>query len=151
MADALYLQENVGAALTAGLASCASAQPDDPVDYLAHWLLKYLAVQDKKELAKEADAEVQKQRAVLERVEEEKVQADAARLHKLNEAKKAIEACTNIPKFYKAIDTDGDGDVSGTRAARTPRRRRQCATALCGYRGLPMQRCLRATPPCRAS
>jgi hypothetical protein len=113
MADALYLQENVGAALTAGLASCASAQPDDPVDYLAHWLLKYLAVQDKKELAKEADAEVQKQRAVLERVEEEKVQADAARLHKLNEAKKAIEACTNIPKFYKAIV---DGVRTNTKA-----------------------------------
>jgi hypothetical protein len=43
------LQENVGPALTAGLASVAAAQPDDPVEYLAHWLLKYLAIEEKKE------------------------------------------------------------------------------------------------------
>jgi len=43
-------QEHVGPALTAGLASVAAAQPDDPVDYLAHWLLKYLAVEEQKVL-----------------------------------------------------------------------------------------------------
>ena len=39
----------MGPALTAGLASVAAAQPDDPVEYLAHWLLKYLAIEEKKE------------------------------------------------------------------------------------------------------
>lgn len=41
-------QENVGDALTAALTSTAAAQPDDPVEYMAHWLLKYLAVEEKK-------------------------------------------------------------------------------------------------------
>jgi len=103
MADAAYLQESVGPALTAGLASCASAQPDDPVDYLAHWLLKYLAVQEKKSKVVEAEAEVQKEREVLDKKEQAKADAEAAKVHTLQEAKKAVEACTNIPAFYAAI------------------------------------------------
>lgn len=103
MADAKYLQESVGPALTAGLASCASAQPDDPVDYLAHWLLKYLAVQEKKAKTSEAEAVVQKERDAIDQAEQAKVDAEAAKVHTLQEAKKAVEACTNIPAFYEAI------------------------------------------------
>ena len=103
MADAQYLQETVGPALTAGLASCASAQPDDPVDYLAHWLLKYLAVQEKKAMASEAEEVVKKEHEALDAAEQAKVDAEAAKVHKLQEAKAAIEACTNIPMFYERI------------------------------------------------
>jgi hypothetical protein len=103
MADAQYLQESVGPALTAGLASCASAQPDDPVDYLAHWLLKYLAVQEKKARASDAEAVVMKERAELEATEQIKVDAEASKVLKLQAAKKAVEGCTNIPMFYEAI------------------------------------------------
>ena len=103
MADAAYLQESVGPALTAGLASCASAQPEDPVDYLAHWLLKYLAVQEKKDKAAEAEAAVKKEKEALDAAEQTKVDAEAAKVHKLNEAKAAVEKCTNIPMFYEAV------------------------------------------------
>ena len=103
MADATYLQDTVGPALTAGLASCASARPDDPVDYLAHWLLKYLAVQEKKAAASEAQVLVQKEREVLDAQEQAKVDAEAAKVHKLEEAKKVVAGCTNIPAFYEAI------------------------------------------------
>ncbi len=40
--DAEYLKENVGAALAIGLAETAIAQPDDPIEYFALWLTKYV-------------------------------------------------------------------------------------------------------------
>ena len=103
MADAQYLQDSVGPVLTAGLASCASAQPEDPVDYLAHWLLKYLAVQEKKTRAGEAEVVVQKEREAFDVAEQAKVDTEASKVHALQEAKKMVEACTNIPMFYEAI------------------------------------------------
>ena len=103
MADAQYLQEAVGPALTAGLASCAAVQPDDPVDYLAHWLLKYLAVQEKKEASSNAALAVQKEREAIDAIEQTKVDAVAAKTHKLQQAKNVVQACTNINSFYDAV------------------------------------------------
>lgn len=40
--DAVYLQREVGGALTKGLAAVTSAQPYDPVGYLGQWLLQYV-------------------------------------------------------------------------------------------------------------
>ena len=40
--DALYLKNNVYTALTEGLASMAVALPDDKVEYLGRYLLKYV-------------------------------------------------------------------------------------------------------------
>ena len=40
--DALYLKNNVYGALTEGLASMAVALPDDKVEYLGRYLLKYV-------------------------------------------------------------------------------------------------------------
>ena len=113
MADAKYLQETVGPALTAGLASCASAQPDDPVDYLAHWLLKYLAVQEKKAQVSEAHELVKKEREAMDAQDQLKVEAEAANVFKLEQTKQKVAACTNIPAFYKAIV---DGIRENTRA-----------------------------------
>jgi hypothetical protein len=39
-ANAEYLREKVGAVLAKGIAATALAQPADPVEHLANWLLK---------------------------------------------------------------------------------------------------------------
>lgn len=44
--DAVYLQKEVGQALAKGLAAVTAAQPYDPIDYLAKWLLQYVYNQD---------------------------------------------------------------------------------------------------------
>lgn len=49
--DALYLQNNVYTALTEALASMAVALPDDKVEYLGKYLLKYVDRQKVKDEA----------------------------------------------------------------------------------------------------
>ena len=44
MADSAYLMNTVGDALSMGVAATVQAQPHDPIDYLAQWLLRYLLV-----------------------------------------------------------------------------------------------------------
>lgn len=39
--DAEYLKSTVGGPLSEGLAQVAISQPDDPVEFLAHFLLKH--------------------------------------------------------------------------------------------------------------
>lgn len=41
--DFVYLKETVGPTLTEALAALAIKQPDDPVDFIAHYLLKHVA------------------------------------------------------------------------------------------------------------
>lgn len=40
--DAQYLKESVGPALAKGLAATSLARPQDPIEYLANWLIKYV-------------------------------------------------------------------------------------------------------------
>lgn len=56
----------MGPALTAGLASVAAVQPDDPVEYLAHWLLKYLAIEEKKFKVTDAPSGAKRHPATLD-------------------------------------------------------------------------------------
>lgn len=46
----MYLQKEVGTALAKGLAAVTAAQPYDPVDYLAKWLLQYVSNQEQDKL-----------------------------------------------------------------------------------------------------
>lgn len=44
--DVEYLKEHVAAALEEGLATVASYQPEDSVEFLGHYLLKYVQNQN---------------------------------------------------------------------------------------------------------
>jgi hypothetical protein len=45
--DAIYLKENVGEALAQGLTAVLVAQPEDSVEYLGKWLIKFVESQEK--------------------------------------------------------------------------------------------------------
>lgn len=70
--DALYLKNNVYGALTEALASMAVALPEDKVEYLGRYLLKYVERKKAKE-----EAELVLQDIVLRQDIEEKEKANA--------------------------------------------------------------------------
>ena len=100
----VLVQEHVGPALTAGLASVAAAQPDDPVDYLAHWLLKYLAVEEQKKAAAQAEELIQKeleeQEKEMEAIEDKK----KSLILQVDKFRSEIEASMTIEAMHEEYD-----------------------------------------------
>ena len=44
--DTEYLKQNLGSVLADGLAAVVIQRPEDPVEYLGEWLLKYVENQE---------------------------------------------------------------------------------------------------------
>lgn len=63
--DAVYLKNNVYAALTEALTSMAVALPDDKVEYMGKYLLKYVERKKKREIEEEEAKELM-QREITE-------------------------------------------------------------------------------------
>jgi hypothetical protein len=93
--DAAWLKANVGSVLAAGLAHTVQMQPDDPVAFLAQYLL---AADAKKSAA--AEAALLRERA--EKANADK--AEAARTLKLLEDKKAEAARIASEGIVAALD-----------------------------------------------
>lgn len=72
--DAEYLKANVGDVLAAGLTAVVLDQPEDSVDYLGRWLLKYVENFDAAQTEKDESARL----AVLDQQAEEEAKAKAA-------------------------------------------------------------------------
>jgi len=93
--DAAYLKANVGSVLAAGLAQAVQMQPEDPVAFLAQYLL---AANTNKLAA--ADAAIQ--REIAEKASADK--AEAARKLKFLEEQKAEAAKTASEGIVAALD-----------------------------------------------
>ncbi|KAJ1488837.1 hypothetical protein T484DRAFT_3584449 [Baffinella frigidus] len=103
MADSAYLQEHVGAALTAGLASVAAAQPNDPVDYLAHWLLKYLAVEEQKTAASAAEMLIKKEQEDMDKTEQAVEDKKSALILQVDQYKSDIASSFTIEAMHDVL------------------------------------------------
>lgn len=94
--DAEYLKDNVGDSLSAGLAAVVLNNPEDPVDYLAQWLLNSV------DANKKAD-----ERAAREAELKAKHEADSA----------------DVPDDYEdivvAVDAEEEGESATDKLART--------------------------------
>lgn len=85
LSTATYLKENVGPALTKAMAALAVAQPNDAVDFLGKWLLRYAETE-------EARIETAKQEAEFKAAREKKqaeLVAEAERLKQIEDDKAA--------------------------------------------------------------
>eukprot|EP00899_Mesostigma_viride_P016006 jgi/Mesvir1/24406/Mv11073-RA.1 len=94
--DAKYLHETVGEAVAKGCAAVVVAQPLDPVEYLGHWLKKYVE-----------NAQIEKDVAVekAERLAGEKT-AEAAELAASQEVAKELAKRKEALQALRAINTE---------------------------------------------
>lgn len=59
--DAQYLSDNVGAPLAKALASCTLLRPEDPIEYIALYLLKYVNNWESEQLAHRENAQLKEE------------------------------------------------------------------------------------------
>nr|XP_060625000.1 DPY30 domain-containing protein 1-like [Anolis sagrei ordinatus]XP_060625001.1 DPY30 domain-containing protein 1-like [Anolis sagrei ordinatus] len=103
--DVEYLKKCMGKCLTAGLAEVADRQPEDPINFLAHWLYSYKERRNDEEKMKieRAQLECEYEDAVEELERREKLKAEeilVAQKFEEEQMKKSKED-VNIPKEYE--------------------------------------------------
>jgi chromosome segregation ATPase len=120
MFDPVYLQQAVGSVLSEGLIATAEANPPDPVEFLAKWLLHYRDHQDACAEFKEAYANIEEERAEylaklkleMERLEEERRQREEE-LRQIEEQKRlAKEAAAARRKGEEESDSEDESKPS---------------------------------------
>lgn len=113
-----YIQETVGPLLAEAMRETVYANPPDPVDYLAKWLLRYRDNQDgcayyaneNEKMLEEREAylkQLEKERKIMEeerkkREEEERIKSEEQRL--------AAEAAKKAEEENQAQSPDDDDD-----------------------------------------
>lgn len=91
--ETTFLQETVGSALARGCAATVAAQPNDPVEYLGLWLLRYVK---KAEIEAQYVAEKEKAATELQRSMEERNAALQAAEALAKEKKKNLELLASL-------------------------------------------------------
>mmetsp|Transcript_30134 Transcript_30134/g.42025 ORF Transcript_30134/g.42025 Transcript_30134/m.42025 type:complete len:637 (-) Transcript_30134:241-2151(-) len=108
--DAEYLKANVGDVLANGLTAVVLNQPEDSVDYLARWLLKYV---DNTKAEEELKLQLAKQAEIDKKADEE---SEATRLKAEKEASEAAKSTAQRKKDleeFLSTATTFDGLYSG--------------------------------------
>eukprot|EP01112_Ceratiomyxa_fruticulosa_P001206 TRINITY_DN1120_c0_g1_i1.p1 TRINITY_DN1120_c0_g1~~TRINITY_DN1120_c0_g1_i1.p1 ORF type:complete len:338 (+),score=118.86 TRINITY_DN1120_c0_g1_i1:2-1015(+) len=94
--DVEYLKTAVGDALSKGIAATTVALPEDPVEYLGNWLLKYLENQKREGILKQEEVQL------IEERRKHQEQLEWERLRQLEEARKKEEERLRIIQAAQA-------------------------------------------------
>jgi len=85
LSTATYLKDNVGPALTKAMAALSTAQPNDAVDFLGKWLLRYAETEEARIETAKQEAEFAQQREK----KQEELKKEAERLKAIEDEKAA--------------------------------------------------------------
>ncbi|PRP82331.1 Dydc1 protein [Planoprotostelium fungivorum] len=119
--DAQYLSDNVGAPLSKALASCTLLRPEDPVEYVALYLLKYVQnwenVQKEKEVQTQLEEEKkyhqqQQEYEALRVAEEARSKAEGKQKHYEDQLNKQRQLFRNLEDKVEALDKEAADDAS---------------------------------------